>query len=94
LIRHATCISCRPLGEMTSGELMKLISVRSSSIRRVGYEVDQRILYVQFIDGDLYEYFDVPVGDFIDLLHAESIGWFVNKRIKPYYDYRKLEAVS
>jgi hypothetical protein len=73
---------------------MKLISVRSSSIRRVGYEVDQRILYVQFIDGDLYEYFDVPVGDFIDLLHAESIGWFVNKRIKPYYDYRKLEAVS
>jgi hypothetical protein len=73
---------------------MKLISVRSSSIRRVGYEVDQRILYVQFIDGDLYEYFDVPVGDFIDLLHAESIGWFVNKRIKSYYDYRKLEAVS
>jgi KTSC domain len=73
---------------------MKLISVRSSSIRRVGYEVDQRILYVQFIDGDLYEYFDVPVGDFIDLLHAESIGWFVNKRIKPYYDYRQLEAVS
>jgi hypothetical protein len=73
---------------------MKLISVRSSSIRRVGYEVDQRILYVQFIDGDLYGYFDVPVGDFIDLLHAESIGWFVNKRIKSYYDYRKLEAVS
>jgi hypothetical protein len=73
---------------------MKLIPVQSSSIRRVGYEEDRRILYVQFIDGDLYEYFDVPVGDFIDLLHAESIGWFVNKRIKPYYDYRKLEAAS
>lgn len=73
---------------------MKLIPVDSSSIRRVGYEEDRKILYVQFIDGDLYEYFDVPVGDFIHLLQAESIGWFVNKRIKPYYDYRKLKAAS
>jgi hypothetical protein len=34
------------------------------------------------------------MDDFIDLLHAKSIGWFVNKRIKPYYDYRKLEEAS
>ena len=73
---------------------MQLIPVDSSSIRGVGYEEERRILYVQFIDGDLYEYFDVPVDDFIDLLHADSIGWFVNKRIKPYFDYRKLEAAS
>ncbi|ALA57812.1 KTSC domain-containing protein [Nitrospira moscoviensis] len=73
---------------------MELIPVESSSVRYVGYEEDRQILYVQFIDGDLYEYFGVPVSDFIDLLHAESIGWFVNKRIKPYYDYRKLEAAS
>ncbi|MGQ0812813.1 MAG: KTSC domain-containing protein [Nitrospiraceae bacterium] len=73
---------------------MKLISVDSSSVRGVGYEEDRHILYVQFIDGEVYEYFGVPVGDFIDLLHAKSIGWFVNKRIKPYYDYRKLDAAS
>jgi hypothetical protein len=75
-------------------QLMKLIPVQSSSIRRVGYEEDRRILYVQFIDGDLYEYVDVPLEDVIDLLHAESIGGFVNTRIKPNYDYRKLEAAS
>lgn len=73
---------------------MNLIRVDSSSIRAVGYEEDRNVLYVQFIDGDLYEYFGVPVDDFIDLLHAESVGGFVNKRIKPYYDYRKLEAAS
>lgn len=73
---------------------MQLIPVDSRSIRSVGYEEDRKILYVRFIDGDLYEYVDVPVGDFVDLLHSESIGWFVNKRIKPYYDYHKLEAAS
>jgi hypothetical protein len=73
---------------------MELIPVDSASVRSVGYEEDRRILFIQFLDGDLYEYFDVPVGDFVDLMHAESIGWFVNKRIKPYYDYRKLKAAS
>ena len=72
----------------------ELIAVDSSSIRGVGYEEDRNILYVQFIDGEVYEYFAVPVSDFIDLLQAKSIGCFVNKRIKPYYEYRKLEAAS
>ena len=72
---------------------MKLIRVNSSSIRGVGYEEDRNVLYVQFIDGEVYEYLNVPVSDFIDLMNASS-GWFVNKRIKPYYDYRKLEAAS
>jgi KTSC domain len=73
---------------------MKLIPVDSSSVRSIGYEEERSILYVQFNDGDVYEYFGVPTGDFIDLLHTESIGWFVNKQIKPYYDYRKLKAAS
>ena len=73
---------------------MEWISVESASVRSVSYKEDREILYIQFIDGEVYEYFNVPVGDFIDLLQAESIGWFVNKRIKPYYDYRKLEAAS
>jgi KTSC domain len=73
---------------------MELIPVDSSSVRRVGYEEDLQILYVQFIDGEVYEYREVPADDFIELLHAESIGWFVNKRIKPYYDYRRLHAAS
>jgi KTSC domain len=73
---------------------MELIPVVSRSIRSVGYEEGRHVLYVQFIDGEVYEYFNVPVGDFVDLLHASSIGWFVNKRIKPYYDYRKLKAAS
>ena len=73
---------------------MRLIPVRSSSIRAVGYDEERDVLYIKFIDGDLYEYYGVPAGTVIDLFQARSIGWFVNKRIKPRYEYRKLKAAS
>ncbi len=73
---------------------MRLIPVHSSSVRAVGYDEEREVLYIQFIDGDLYEYYEVPAGEVIDLFQTESIGWFVNKRIKPQYKYRKLKAAS
>jgi hypothetical protein len=73
---------------------MRLIRVHSSGVRAVGYEEERRVLSVQFIDGDLYEYYGVPASEVIDLFQAESIGWFVNKRIKPHYEYRHLKAAS
>ncbi len=73
---------------------MRLIPVHSSGVRAVGSEEERKSLYVQYVDGDLYEYVEVPAAEVIDLFQADSIGWFVNKRIKPYYDYRKLETAS
>ncbi len=70
--------------------MVDLVAVNSSSVRGIGYDEDRHALFVRFIDGELYEYSNVPVAEVIDLLQAESIGWFVNKRIKPYYDHRKL----
>jgi hypothetical protein len=74
-----------------SGTMVDLIAVKSSSVKSIGYDEDLQALYVQFIEGEIYEYFNVPEDDFIGLMQATSIGWFVNKRIKPYYDYRKLD---
>jgi hypothetical protein len=73
------------------GVMMELITVDSSSVRGVGYDENRKILYLQYIDGEMYQYFKVPKSDFIDLLSAKSIGRFVNKRIKPYYNYKKLK---
>jgi hypothetical protein len=68
---------------------MELIPVDSSSVRGIGYDEDRGVLYVQYVDGEVYEYFKVPKNHYIDLLNAKSIGWSVNKRIKPYYNFRK-----
>jgi hypothetical protein len=72
---------------------MRLIPVHSSGVRAVGYEEERRVLSVQFIDGDLYEYYGVPASEVIDLFQAESIGRFVNKRIKPYTRTRNSEQL-
>ena len=53
---------------------MKLIPVHSSGVRAVGYEEERRVLYVQFIDGDLYEYDEVPASEVIDLFQAKCVA--------------------
>jgi hypothetical protein len=68
--------------------MVDIVAINSSSVRGIGYDEDRHALYVRFIDGETYEYFNVPVDDFSGLLQAKSIGRFVNKHIKPYYDYR------
>ena len=73
---------------------MKLIPVDSSGVRAVGYEEERKILYIRFVDGDIYEHYEVPVGEVVDLLQSKSIGRFVNKRIISYYNCRKLKATS
>ena len=57
---------------------MRLVPVHSSGVRAVGYEEERRVLYVQFIDGDLYEYDEVPASEVIDLFQAKSIGRFAS----------------
>ena len=74
--------------------MVELIPVDSSSVRGIGYDEDLRVLYVEYVDGEVYEYFKVPKNDYIDLLNAKSIGWSVNKRIKPYYNFRKINPPS
>ncbi|ADB33703.1 conserved hypothetical protein [Kribbella flavida DSM 17836] len=62
--------------------------VNSSSVRSVGWKDDT--LEVEYVNGSVYQYFEVPQFTFAGLLAAESIGQFVNTRIKPYYEFREL----
>lgn len=74
--------------------MLELIPVDSSSVLGIGYNEDQRVLYVQYADGEVCEYFKVPKNDYLELLTAKSIGWSVNKRIKPYYNFQKINPSS
>lgn len=47
-------------------------------------------MYVQYVDGEVSEYFKVPKNDYLDVLTAKSIGWSVNERIKPNDNHLKL----
>jgi hypothetical protein len=51
----------------------------------VGYHERSAILELEFEGGRLYQYFDVPKSVYESLLQAESIGRFVNARVKGVY---------
>ena len=60
--------------------------VESTSVRSVGYSMSSRTLEIEYVNGSVYQYFDVPQPTYAGLLAAPSIGNFVNTQIKPYYE--------
>ncbi|MGE0154556.1 MAG: KTSC domain-containing protein [Reyranellaceae bacterium] len=65
--------------------------VHSSSLNSVGYDPKRQILEVEFADGDVYQYFDVPRQTYEAFLQAESVGQYMNCQIKQRHRYRRLE---
>lgn len=64
---------------------MRRLPVESSAIESVGYDARSRTLEVAFVGGGVYRYLGVPPREHETLMRAESLGTYVNKRIKPRY---------
>lgn len=63
------------------------IRVKSSNIHSVGYDKSQKVLQVEFLNGRIYQYYDVSVNIFNDLLKAQSKGMFFNSNISFCFRY-------
>lgn len=61
---------------------MQFQNVISSNLLRVGYNTSARILQVQFKNGMIYRYFEVPEFLYTDLITASSKGTFFDTHIK------------
>ncbi len=64
---------------------MRRRSVESSAVESVGYDAAHRMLEVEFAGGAVYRYLDVPPRVYDQLWREDSIGGYVNRRIKPYH---------
>lgn len=64
---------------------MQRVPVVSEAVRSVGYEGGA--LEVEFADGDVYRYFEVPEAVYGELMLAESVGHYVSARIQGRYRY-------
>lgn len=65
---------------------MKRDPVRSSSVASVGYDPASFVLEIEFKNGGVYHYLQVPVAAHRLLLQATSIGEYVNTIIKPRFE--------
>ena len=69
---------------------MRRMKVDSSAVRSVGYDEERRTLEVEFENGGVYRYADVPPEEVVALLEADSIGRYMNKHIKSHYSAERV----
>lgn len=62
----------------------------SSNIARFSYDDASRILKVEFTNGSVYDYFDVPSHVFDGMRNAPSKGQYLAQQIKGNYRYARV----
>lgn len=60
-------------------------SVQSTAIAKVGYSKRRHILEIEFVNGAVYRYFDIPLSVHRDLMSAESKARFYDSNIRKHY---------
>lgn len=64
---------------------MKRQNVKSSNIKSIGYDSAAKVLEVEFTNGAVWQYEDVPAKVYNDLMTADSVGGYFARNIKPTY---------
>ncbi|MCX6168695.1 MAG: KTSC domain-containing protein [Ignavibacteriales bacterium] len=67
-----------------------MVHVSSSHIEAVGYDPNTAVLEIQFKDGSVYDYYDVPSYEYDGLLSAESKGTYAHQNIYKKYRQQKI----
>jgi len=66
------------------------VPVQSTNIKEVGHDPKSLTLEIEFQDGNLYQYFDVPQAVRAEFMQAASLGKFFSMQIKGQYRYAKV----
>lgn len=69
---------------------MERVSVTSSNIETVGYDSDSSTLEVEFKNGAIYQYFDVPQHIYEALRDASSVGAYLASQIKGSFRFSRV----
>lgn len=69
---------------------MDRTAVTSSNVASIGYDEDSSTLEIEFNNGTIYQYFDVPNNIFEGLRNSSSIGGYLAANIKGVYRYSRV----
>ena len=64
--------------------------VASSNIASIGYDAESATLEIEFTNGSIYQYFNVPTGLNDELMAYPSKGQFLNTYIRNSYPYSRV----
>ena len=63
--------------------------VESSNIASIGYDAGTGTLEMEFHNGKIYQYFDVPEHVYQDIMSASTHGQFFHQNIRGIYRYAR-----
>jgi len=63
----------------------------SSVVATIRYDAITSTLRVVYVSGSVYDYKQVPEKIYKDMRTASSKGEFLNKHIKPNYEFEKIK---
>lgn len=66
------------------------INFSSSTVAKIGYESSTSTLEIEFHNGNIYQYFDVPEQIWEEFKSAASQGKFLSQNIKGQFRYSKV----
>lgn len=75
-------------------QLMHRIALDSTTLASVLYSPDRCLLDMEFRDGAVYHYFDVPLPTYRELLQADSKGTYFNRNIRNRFRYQQVRQPS
>lgn len=73
---------------------MKMTTVSSTSIDRIGYDGTTQTLRVRFQNQSIYDYKNVPRDVFDGLLRSESLGTYLNREIRNRFPVIQLRNIN
>ena len=70
---------------------MKRDHVESSNVESIGYDTSTRTLEIAFLNGTVYQYFDVPETMYTEIMKpGVSKGEYLSRNIKGSFRYSKV----
>jgi len=64
--------------------------VASGAFREVGYDAPTHVMELQFVSGNVYQFFDVPEFEHHGLMLARSKGAYFAKRIQGRFRFEEV----
>jgi lysyl-tRNA synthetase class 2 len=76
--------------EKINGLLIEVL-ITSSNLKSATYNTEEKTLMVEFNNGAIYEYNNIPWNKFTKLRLAESQGKYFNEHIAKGHTYKKVK---
>lgn len=69
---------------------MDRVPVSSSNLSSVGHDENSQTLEVEFLNGSIYQYYDVPRNVYEELISAGTVGGYFAQNVRNNYRYSQV----